>query len=175
MNKVLPACITSISFRGRQWCSKDRCGDHQPAHWEIIPITSFITEATQHLLPKITSLGLILTLQVIQIHDWLPLCYLQNSNKYIKKIYWLCDKADHSQLIKLVSESFSRKEKNPFWGSLSCCAVWYNSSLFFPGSKIQQKKLIKSLLREKRRRKKEVSLYRPPQTAPSHRRRDGEF
>lgn len=125
-------------------------------------MTSFITEATQHFLPKITSLGLISTLQVIQIHDWLPLCYLQNSNKYIKKIYWLCDKADYSQLIKLVSESFSRKGKKiPSGGSLSCCAVWYNSSLFLFRVKHSAKEINKKPSQRKKKKKKR-SFSLPP-------------
>lgn len=97
----------------------------------------------------------------------LPPCYLQNSNKYIKKIYWLCDKADCNQLIKLVSVSFSRKEKNPVWGR-ACPVVWLSTIalFFFTGSKIQQKKLIKSLLRLK---KKILSLPPTPLPPPTRR------
>lgn len=98
--------------------------------------------------------------------SWLPPCYLQNSNKYIKKIYWLCDKADCNQLIKLISCVLQQEGKIPSGGA--CPVVWFGTIalFFFTGSKIQQKKLIKSLLREKRKKKKkEVSLYRQ-HTAP---------
>lgn len=85
--------------------------------------------------------------------SWLPPCYLQNSNKYIKKICWLCDKADCNQLIKPISVSFSRKEKARL-GSLSWSVVHDNRSLFLYRVKNSAREINKKPSERERERRK---------------------
>lgn len=138
-------------------------------------MTTFITEATQHFLPKITSISLIPTLQVILIHDC-PRAIYRTVISILRKSTGFAIKLTVTSSNKAGICVLQQEGKIPSGGARP--VVWFGTIalFFFTGSKIQQKKLIKSLLREKRTKgKKEVSLYRQPHAAPSHQKRDGEF